>query len=92
VRTAALYAGDALPRLRLNPHFHYMVLEGAFDQVGKFFYIPFSDLTTMTELSRRRVIQLLVKSKNCINQDEFCAEPPELETLRIQPGCLSSNA
>jgi hypothetical protein len=38
-----------------------MVLEGAFDQVGKFFYIPFSDLTTMTELSRRRVIQLLVE-------------------------------
>jgi hypothetical protein len=59
--------------LRWNPHFHCIVLEGAFDQNGKFLYIPFSDLTTMTELFRRRVIQLLVKSKNCINQDEFCA-------------------
>jgi hypothetical protein len=52
--------------LRWNPHFHCIVLEGGFDQNGKFLYIPFSDLSTMTELFRRRVIQLLVK-ENCIN-------------------------
>jgi hypothetical protein len=45
---------------------HCIVLEGGFDQNGKFLYIPFSDLSTMTELFRRRVIQLLVK-ENCIN-------------------------
>jgi hypothetical protein len=31
--------------LRWNPHFHCIVLEGGFDQNGKFLYIPFSDLS-----------------------------------------------
>jgi len=47
-------------RLRFNPHFHAIVLEGGFDDEGTFFFIPFSGLQSMVEVFRRRVIELLV--------------------------------
>lgn len=40
--------------LRWNPHFHAIVLDGGFDDEGTFFYIPFSELQSMTELFPRR--------------------------------------
>lgn len=43
--------------LRWNPHFHAIVLEGGFDEHGRFFYIPFNGLQAMVELFRRRVIK-----------------------------------
>lgn len=47
--------------LRWNPHFHAIVLEGGFDNHGRFFYIPFGGLEAMVELFRRRVIQILTE-------------------------------
>jgi hypothetical protein len=55
--------------LRWNPHYHTIVLEGGFDQDGTFFFIPISDLTSMTELFRRRVLALLVDRK--VLDDQF---------------------
>ena len=43
--------------LRWNPHRHTIVLEGGFDEYGRFFYIPFNGLQVMVELFRRRVIK-----------------------------------
>ena len=40
--------------LRWNPHFHAIVLESGFDEGSTFFYIPFSELQSMTEVFRRR--------------------------------------
>jgi hypothetical protein len=48
--------------LRWNPHFHTIVLEGGFDKVGNFVYIPFSGLQKMTECFRRKVIILFLKN------------------------------
>ena len=53
--------------LRWNPHFHCLVLEGGFDEEGKFVYIPFSSLQKMTEYFRRKVIGLFLKN-NMINE------------------------
>ena len=53
--------------LRWNSHFHGLFLEGGFDQNGNFVYIPFSNLSAMTECFRRRVIKLFIEKK-LINQ------------------------
>ena len=53
--------------LRWNSHFHGIFLEGGFDQSGNFVYIPFSNLSQMTECFRRRVIKLFIEKK-LINQ------------------------
>jgi len=55
--------------LRWNPHYHIIVLEGGFDQDGTFFFIPISNLTSMTEVFRRRVLALLVDRK--VLNDQF---------------------
>ena len=55
--------------LRWNPHYHIIVLEGGFDQDGTFFFIPISNLTSMTEIFRRRVLALLVDRK--VLDDQF---------------------
>jgi len=49
--------------LRLNPHFHAIVLEGGLDEEGTFAYNPFSGLQSMTEVFRHRVIKLLVEQE-----------------------------
>ncbi len=49
--------------LRWNPHYHPIVLEVGFDHEGTFFFIPISNLTSMTEVFRRRVLALLVDRK-----------------------------
>ena len=46
--------------LRWNPHFHAIVLEDGFDELGTFYYIPFSGLDSMIEVFRRRVIGMLM--------------------------------
>lgn len=46
-----------------NPHFHWLVLEGGFDEEGVFVSIPLSGLQQMTEVFRRRVIWLLVRKE-----------------------------
>jgi hypothetical protein len=38
-------------------------LEGGFDEDGTFFFIPISNLTSMTDVFRRRVLALLVDRK-----------------------------
>jgi hypothetical protein len=47
--------------LRWNPHHHCLVLEGGFDEAGRFIHIPLSGLKEMTEVFRRRLIWLLVE-------------------------------
>ncbi len=68
--------------LRWNPHFHAIVLEGGFDEYGRFFYIPFNGLQAMVELFRRRVIRLLTEKGPAGR--ETCRRSIELETLRVQ--------
>jgi len=45
--------------LRWNPHFHCLVLEGGFDERGRFLHIPLGDIQRMSEYFRRVVIRLL---------------------------------
>ena len=40
---------------RPNPHWHGILLEGGFDEDGKFVYLPISSTKQMTELFRRKV-------------------------------------
>jgi len=47
-------------QLRWNPHHHCLVLEGGFDEAGRFVHVPLSGLEQMTEVFRRRLIWLLV--------------------------------
>jgi len=47
--------------LRFNPHYHCIVLEGGIDETGSFHHIPLQDTSNLTEVFRRRVIQLFVK-------------------------------
>jgi len=42
--------------LRYNPHFHFLILEGGFDEHGNFIYIPIRDLSEMKEYFRHLVI------------------------------------
>jgi hypothetical protein len=46
--------------MRLNPHFHCIVLEGGIDEKGSFHHIPIKDTARITEVLRRRVIKLFV--------------------------------
>jgi hypothetical protein len=48
-------------QLRWNAHFHSLVVEGGFDQAGRFIHVPLSGLDQMTEVFRRRLIWLLVE-------------------------------
>jgi hypothetical protein len=48
-------------QLRWNPHHHCLVLEGGFDEAGRFIHVPLSGLDQMTEVFRRRLIWLLVE-------------------------------
>ena len=54
--------------MRFNPHYHAIILEGGFDDEGKFVSIPFAGLQKMTEYFRRKVIWLFVE-KNLINEE-----------------------
>jgi hypothetical protein len=49
--------------LRFHPHVHGIVLEGGFDEQGRFFHIPFANLQHMAEVFRRRVIALFLERK-----------------------------
>ena len=64
IRTAAVLAyqsyGDLL---RFNPHFHALILEGGFDQAGRFIFIPLSDLARMTQYLRRRMVKFFRQKK-----------------------------
>jgi hypothetical protein len=46
--------------LRGNPHFHCLVLEGGFDDRGKFVHIPLGDIQRMSEYFRRAIINLFL--------------------------------
>ena len=46
--------------LRWNPPFHCLVLEGGFDERGKFVYIPLGDIQRMSEYFRRVVIRFFL--------------------------------
>lgn len=50
-------------QLRWNPHHHCLVLEGGFDEAGRFIHVPLSDLGQMTEVFRRRLVWLLVEKE-----------------------------
>ena len=47
--------------MRWNAHFHSLVVEGGFDEAGRFIHVPLSGLDQMTEVFRRRLIWLLVE-------------------------------
>ena len=55
--------------LRWNSHFHGLFLEGGFDQSGNFVYIPFSNLSSMTECFRRRVSSTNTWQITCLAGD-----------------------
>ena len=46
--------------MRLNPHFHCTVLEGGIDEAGSFHHVLIKNTTKLTEVFRRRVIELFV--------------------------------
>ena len=47
--------------MRFNPHWHCIILEGGIDEKGSFHHIPIKDTFQLTEVFRRRVIQLFVE-------------------------------
>jgi hypothetical protein len=47
--------------LRFNPHWHAIVLEGGFDENGRFVHIPFGNLNRMSEYFRRVIIKFFLK-------------------------------
>jgi hypothetical protein len=49
--------------LKFNPHFHCLVLEGGFDEAGRFVHIPFGNLHRMSEYFRRMIIKFFLKKK-----------------------------
>ena len=69
IRTAAVLAYQSFgDLLRFNPHYHGIVLEGGFDAVGRFVFIPLSDLARMTQYLRRRVVKFF-RERNLISAD-----------------------
>lgn len=54
---------------RWNPHWHALLIEGGFDEEGKFVYLPISSTRQMTELFRKLVIKHF-QGKKLIN-DKF---------------------
>ena len=49
--------------LRFNPHFHCLVLEGGFDENGRFVHIPLGNLNRMSEYFRRVIIKFFLKKE-----------------------------
>jgi hypothetical protein len=49
--------------LRWNPHFHCLVLEGGFDENGRFVHIPLGNLNRMSEYFRRVIIKFFLKKE-----------------------------
>jgi len=49
--------------LRFNPHFHCLVLEGGFDEAGRFVHIPLGNLHRMSEYFRRVIIKFFLKKE-----------------------------
>jgi hypothetical protein len=49
--------------LRFHPHVHEIVLEGGFDEQGRFCHIPLGNLQNMCQVFRRRVIALFLDRK-----------------------------
>ena len=67
VRTAMVLAYQTSGEfLRWNPHYHCIVLEGGFDESGRFVHIPLGDINRMSEYFRREVIKFFLK-KELIN-------------------------
>ncbi len=80
VITAHQTFGD---QLRWNPHHHCLVLEGGFDEAGRFIHVPLSGLDQMTAVFRRRLIWLLVEKELLA---EYIARPPlSLKKIRYEP-------
>jgi len=52
--------------LRWNPHYHCLVLEGGFDETGRFVHIPLGNLNRMSEYFRRVIIRFFLE-KELIN-------------------------
>jgi hypothetical protein len=52
--------------LKFNPHYHCIVLEGGFDERGRFVHIPLGNLQRMTEYFRRLIIKFFL-NKQLIN-------------------------
>jgi hypothetical protein len=57
-------AGDIL---RWNAHWHCIFLEGGIDENNDFYYCPIKNLSSLTEVFRRKVIAYFVK-KELVNQ------------------------
>jgi hypothetical protein len=49
--------------LRFNPHFHCLILEGGFDENGRFVHIPLGNLNRMSEYFRRVIIKFFLKKQ-----------------------------
>ncbi len=47
----------------MNPHYHCLVLEGGFDEAGRFVHIPFGNVQRMSEYFRRVIIKFFLKKK-----------------------------
>jgi hypothetical protein len=62
ISSAAILAyqpfGDAL---RVNPHFHALILEGGFDPDGQFYFLPIHDTAPLAQLLRQRTVGLFLK-------------------------------
>ena len=64
IQTGAIIAYESAGDfLRWNAHWHGLVLEGGFDEEGRFVYLPISDTKRMTELFRRLVIKYFQEKK-----------------------------
>ena len=67
--------------MRFNPHYHAIIVEGGFNDEGKFISIPFAGLQKMTEYFRRKVIWLFVKRAD---KRRICPKSAFMETFRVQ--------
>ena len=64
IRTAAVVVFQSAGEFsRWNPHWHSLVLEGGFDQEGRFVHIPKIDLKKMSACFRQRVIGFFLDRK-----------------------------
>jgi len=69
IKTACVMAYQSFGEFaRFNPHYHTLLMEGCFDEHGKFHYIPIKNIKHMTEYFRKRIIQYFLKTER-INQD-----------------------
>lgn len=58
--SGGVFSGWAPPS---NPHFHCLVLEGGFDEAGRFAHIPLGNLKRMSEYFRRVIIKFFLKKQ-----------------------------